>query len=93
MDNIATETAHPADDGESPEVTAPLLEQGPQDAPGGPGSLFMVATPIGNVLDMSPRARQVLESADLVLAEDPPLTAALPGTRGARTPHHELPRS
>lgn len=69
MDNIATETAHPADDGESPEVTAPLLEQGPQDAPGGPGSLFMVATPIGNVLDMSPRARQVLESADLVLAE------------------------
>ena len=70
MDNIATETAHPADDGESPEVTAPLLEQGPQDAPGGPGSLFMVATPIGNVLDMSPRARQVLESADLVLAED-----------------------
>lgn len=70
MDNIATETAHPADDGESPEVTAPLLEQGPQNAPGGPGSLFMVATPIGNVLDMSPRARQVLESADLVLAED-----------------------
>ena len=68
MDNIATETAHPADDGESPEVTAPLLEQGPQNAPGGPGSLFMVATPIGNVLDMSPRARQVLESADLVLA-------------------------
>lgn len=70
MDNIATETAHPADDGESPEVTAPLLEQGPQGRAGGPGSLFMVATPIGNVLDMSPRARQVLESADLVLAED-----------------------
>ncbi len=70
MDNIAMEIAHPADSGESPEGTAPLLDQGPQDAHDGPGSLFMVATPIGNVLDLSPRARQVLESADLVLAED-----------------------
>ncbi len=34
------------------------------------GALFVVSVPIGNDDDLSPRARQVLESADLVLAED-----------------------
>ncbi|MEG2139845.1 MAG: 16S rRNA (cytidine(1402)-2'-O)-methyltransferase [Bilophila sp.] len=32
--------------------------------------LWVVATPLGNPGDLSPRARQVLESADIVLAED-----------------------
>lgn len=32
--------------------------------------LWIVATPLGNPGDLSPRARAVLESADLVLAED-----------------------
>lgn len=32
--------------------------------------LWVVATPLGNLGDLSPRARQVIESADLVLAED-----------------------
>ena len=35
-----------------------------------PGALFVVAVPIGNDADLSPRARQVLEAVDLVLAED-----------------------
>ena len=34
------------------------------------GTLFVVATPLGNVGDLSPRARQVLSSADAVLCED-----------------------
>ena len=34
------------------------------------GILWVVATPIGNLADMSPRAIKTLEAADLVLAED-----------------------
>ena len=34
------------------------------------GALFVVSVPIGNDDDLSPRARRVLEAADLVLAED-----------------------
>ena len=33
-------------------------------------TLFVVATPIGNRADLSPRAREILEEADLVAAED-----------------------
>jgi 16S rRNA (cytidine1402-2'-O)-methyltransferase len=34
------------------------------------GALFVVSVPIGNDDDLSPRARRVLEAADVVLAED-----------------------
>jgi len=36
---------------------------------GGP-RIFVVATPIGNLGELSPRAREVLEAADLIAAED-----------------------
>ncbi|WP_372964907.1 16S rRNA (cytidine(1402)-2'-O)-methyltransferase [Marinobacter sp.] len=40
-------------------------------SPGSPGGLlYVVATPIGNLDDLSERARQVLAKADLVAAED-----------------------
>ena len=39
--------------------------------------LWIVATPLGNPGDLSPRAREVLTSADLVLAEDTRRTARL----------------
>ena len=35
-----------------------------------PGTLYVVASPIGNVHDLSPRALETLRTADLVLAED-----------------------
>jgi 16S rRNA (cytidine1402-2'-O)-methyltransferase len=35
-----------------------------------PGTLFVVATPIGNLGDLSPRARETLAAADVVACED-----------------------
>jgi len=46
-------------------------------APDRAGTLFVVATPIGNLADLAPRVRTVLENADLVLAEDTRHTGAL----------------
>ena len=34
------------------------------------GALYIVATPIGNSADLSPRGRKVLEEADIIAAED-----------------------
>lgn len=43
----------------------------------GEGRLFIVATPLGNVADCSPRAAAVLAAADVVLAEDTRRTGLL----------------
>ncbi len=56
------------------------------------GSLFVVATPIGNLGDMVPRALEILQSADLVCAEDTRHSGRLLQHFGIRTPlvaHHE----
>lgn len=48
--------------------------------------LYVVATPIGNLGDLSPRAADTLRRADLVLAEDRRVTAKLLAHAGARAP-------
>lgn len=52
--------------------------------PGGTGTLFVVATPIGNLGDLSPRAADVLRTADVVVAEDTRRTRTLLAHVGAR---------
>jgi len=49
----------------------------PSSTEGQPGALFLVATPIGNLDDLSKRAEDTLRQADRVLAEDTRRTRGL----------------
>jgi 16S rRNA (cytidine1402-2'-O)-methyltransferase len=51
-----------------------------------PGKLLVVATPIGNLDDLSPRARAAFESADLVACEDTRHTGRLLAHLGVKKP-------
>ncbi|GIW39525.1 MAG: ribosomal RNA small subunit methyltransferase I [Candidatus Binatia bacterium] len=51
-----------------------------------PGKLYVVATPIGNLEDLSPRAARVLAEVSLVAAEDTRRTRKLFARYGIRTP-------
>ena len=50
-----------------------------------PGTLYIVATPIGNLEDLSPRAQRILSAVDLILAEDTRYSARLLRTFDIRT--------
>ena len=57
-----------------------------------PGYLYVVATPIGNLADLSDRARAILESADIIACEDTRTTGGLMarlGRRGELVAYHE----
>ncbi|MGI4877801.1 MAG: 16S rRNA (cytidine(1402)-2'-O)-methyltransferase [Janthinobacterium lividum] len=59
----------------APDISAPL-------SPG----LYIVATPIGNLGDLSPRAARILAGAALIAAEDTRVTAKLLAHIGAKVP-------
>ena len=54
------------------------------------GTLYIVATPIGNLEDLTPRARQTLADVDLVAAEDTRHTGRLLSSIGVKTPQMAL---
>ena len=51
-----------------------------------PGTLFLVPTPIGNLGDISDRARRTLEMADFIAAEDTRVTLKLLNHLGLKKP-------
>ncbi len=59
-----------------------------------PGQLAVVSTPIGNLADLSPRATEALEKADILACEDTRMTRKLLALNGRRTaakfvPYHD----
>ncbi len=50
------------------------------------GTLYIVATPIGNLNDLSPRASETLAAADFIAAEDTRVTAKLLNRFSIKTP-------
>lgn len=58
----------------------------PREHTPGKGLLYVVATPIGNLQDISPRAVQVLGESDLVVAEDTRHSRTLLQHIGVNTP-------
>ncbi len=61
-------------------------EAGPGKSQREPGRLFVVATPIGNLQDLSPRAHQILEQVEWIACEDTRHSAKLLSHFGVRTP-------
>ncbi|HVL03238.1 MAG TPA: 16S rRNA (cytidine(1402)-2'-O)-methyltransferase [Acidimicrobiales bacterium] len=55
-------------------------------AAGTPGRLMIVATPIGNLEDLSPRGLRTMADADLLVCEDTRRTRALLSSAGVPTP-------
>lgn len=67
----------------TPEETEEETEE--REAPAvRPGTLYIVATPIGNAKDMSVRGRQILSQCDMIAAEDTRRSMVLLGKLGIR---------
>ena len=79
----ATDQNHPA---EPAQASSPTTHggRGPQPYRQDPGSILLVATPIGDVRDASPRVVAALEGADIVAAEDTRRALALASRLGIK---------
>ena len=79
----ATDQNHPA---EPAQASSPTTHggRGPQSYRQDPGSILLVATPIGDVRDASPRVIAALEGADIIAAEDTRRALALASRLGIK---------
>ena len=79
----ATDQTHPA---EPAQASSPTTHggRGPQPYRQDPGSILLVATPIGDVRDASPRVIAALEGADIIAAEDTRRALALASRLGIK---------
>ena len=79
----ATDQTHPA---EPAQASSPTTHggRGPQSYRQDPGSILLVATPIGDVRDASPRVVAALEGADIIAAEDTRRALALASRLGIK---------
>src|SRR5699024_10307582 len=66
--------------------SSPCRSSGIIDAMSEPVRLWIVATPIGNLGDFSPRSAEILAAVDVIAAEDTRHTARLLAHVGVATP-------
>jgi 16S rRNA (cytidine1402-2'-O)-methyltransferase len=66
-----------SDDASDHPLDEPRPDEAPDERTATRAGFVLVSTPIGNLGDMAPRAREALRTADLVLCEDTLHTARL----------------